>query len=304
MTVSTSKRLSTFWHTPGQTLKAHAGVDVLLLELGVVVVAVVVELAEHVVPDLDIAVAVAADGAAGLAAAVLGAAVIVDLGAGAAGAGAVLPEVVLLAKAEDLLSGDADLVVPDVPCLVVALIDGGGTDGPLLQTDDLRQELPAPGDGLVLEVVAEGEVAQHLEVGAVAGGLADVLNVARADALLAGADAAARRLLLALEPGLHRRHAGVDEEDGVVVLRHEREAWQTQVVFRLKEAQEHLPQLVEAIVGMAHSGFLLYRSIYCLFWLRCCVISPASAAASPARAAPCRDSCKTARCAARRRARG
>ena len=105
----------------GQTLQAHAGVDVLLLELGVVVVAVVVELGEHVVPDLDIAVAVAADGAAGLAAAVLGAAVIVDLGAGAAGAGAVLPEVVLLAEAEDPLGGDADLLVPDVKGLVVAL---------------------------------------------------------------------------------------------------------------------------------------------------------------------------------------
>ena len=41
-------------------------------------------------------------------------------------------------------------------------------------------------DGLVLEVIAEGEVAQHLEEGAVAGGLADVLDIAGADALLAG----------------------------------------------------------------------------------------------------------------------
>ena len=60
-------------------------------------VAVVVELGEHVVPDLDVPVAVAAHGAAGLAAAVLRSTVIVDLGAGAAGAGAVLPEVVRLA---------------------------------------------------------------------------------------------------------------------------------------------------------------------------------------------------------------
>ena len=56
----------------GQPLQAHAGVDVLLLELGVVALPVVVELGEHDVPHLDIAVAVAAHGAARLAAAPLG----------------------------------------------------------------------------------------------------------------------------------------------------------------------------------------------------------------------------------------
>ena len=45
----------------------------------------------------------------------------------------------------------------------------------------------------MLEIIAEGEVAQHLKVGAVPGGLADILNVAGADAFLAGADALARR---------------------------------------------------------------------------------------------------------------
>ena len=75
----------------GQPLQAHAGVDVLLLQLGVVALPVVVKLGEHDVPHLDIAVAVAAHGAARLAAAPLGAPVVVDLGAGAAGAGAVMP---------------------------------------------------------------------------------------------------------------------------------------------------------------------------------------------------------------------
>ena len=60
--------------------------------------------------DSHIAVAVAAHGAAGLAAAVLGAAVVVDLGAGSAGAGAVLTEVVLLSELEDALGGDACLL--------------------------------------------------------------------------------------------------------------------------------------------------------------------------------------------------
>ena len=102
-----------------QTLQTHAGVDVLLLELGVVAVTVVVELGKDVVPHLNIAVAVAADRAAGLTAAVLRAAVVVNFGAGAAGAGAMLPEVILLAEAEDALGGDADLVTPDGEGLVV-----------------------------------------------------------------------------------------------------------------------------------------------------------------------------------------
>ena len=138
----------------GQTLKAHAGVDVLLDEVGIVAVAVIVELGEDVVPDLHIAVAVAADGAAGLAAAVLLAAVIIDLGAGAARAGAMLPEVILLAKAENAVGRDADLLVPDLERLVVVLIDGR-IQAVLLEAADLRQEFPAPGNGLMLEIVAE-----------------------------------------------------------------------------------------------------------------------------------------------------
>ena len=245
-------------HT-GQTLQAHTGVDVLLLQLGIVALAIVVELGEHVVPDLDIPVAVAAHGAPGLAAAELRPAVIVDLGAGAAGAGAVLPEVVLLAEAEDPLLGDADLLVPDVEGLVVVQIDGG-IQPVGLQAHPLGagQKFPAPGNGLMLEIVAEGEVAQHLKVGAVAGGFAHVVDIAGADALLTGANPVAGGLLLALEPGLHGSHTGVDQQDGLVVLGHQGKAGQTQVAFGFKELQEHFPQLVQAVIGMGHGSLLLY----------------------------------------------
>ena len=242
-----------------QTLQTHAGVDVLLLELGVVAVTVVVELGKDVVPHLNIAVAVAADRAAGLTAAVLRAAVVVNFGAGAAGARAMLPEIILLAEAEDALGGDANLVAPDGEGLVVrrgrlAAGEHRGVQAVRLQADPLGagEELPRPGDCLMLEVVAEREVAEHLKEGAVARGVTDVVNVARADALLAGADAAARRLLLALEPGLHGGHARVDEQDGLVVLRDQGKAGQAQVALALKEAEEHLSQLVEAVNRMGH----------------------------------------------------
>ena len=84
-------------HNAGQPLQAHAGVDVLLGQVGVVAMAVVVKLGEHVVPNFHIPVALAANAAVRLAAAVLLAPVEVDLRAGAAGAGTVLPEVVLFA---------------------------------------------------------------------------------------------------------------------------------------------------------------------------------------------------------------
>ena len=122
-------------------------------------------------------------------------------GCRAAGTGAVLPEVVGLAEAEDVVGGNADLLVPDVESLVIGggglvALEHGGVQTIGLQAHPLGggQELPAPLQGLFLEVVAEGEVAQHLKIGAVPGGLADILDVAGTDALLAGADSAARGL--------------------------------------------------------------------------------------------------------------
>ena len=235
-----------------QTLQTHTGVDIFLLQLGVIVVAVVVELGEHIVPDLNVAVAIAAHGAVRLAAAELLTTVVVDLGAGATGAGAVLPEVVRLAKAEDFFLGDADLLVPDVKGLVIIQIHGG-IQTVFLQTHYLGQKLPAPCNGLVLEVIAEREIAQHLKIGAVAGSVTHIVNIAGADALLAGADPAAGRLFLPLEPGLHGGHSGVDEQDGFVILGYQRKAGQAQMVFALKVAQEHFPQLIESMIGVRHS---------------------------------------------------
>ena len=80
---------------------------------------------------------------------------------------AVLPEVVLLAELEDVVGGHADLLVPDAEGLVVGR--GGfiprehrGIQAVGVQAHPLRagQEFPGPVNGLVLEVIAEGEVTQ------------------------------------------------------------------------------------------------------------------------------------------------
>ena len=188
-------------HYAGHALEAHAGVDVRMLKVSVVARAVGIELGEHQVPEFNETVAVAARLAVGLAAAVLLAAVEIYLGAGSAGAHAYLPEVVLLAEAHDSLFGDAYLLVPEFIGLVVVLVYGNVK---LLhrQLHNVRAELPRPRDYLVFEIIAEGEVAQHLKEGAVARRFAHALDVGRADALLTGGNALRGRRLFTREVGL------------------------------------------------------------------------------------------------------
>ena len=68
------------------------------------------------------------------------------------------------------------MLPPDLLGLVVGLMDGDPQQV-LVQAVALGQKLPAVLDGPFLEIVAEAEVAQHLEEGVVAGGEADVLQV-------------------------------------------------------------------------------------------------------------------------------
>ena len=93
-----------------------------------------------------------------------------------------LPEIILLAKAHNAARVNANLLGPNIKCLVVVLINGN-PQAVYRHFQHLGAELPGPGGGLVLEVIPEGEIAQHLKIGAVAGGLAHPLDVGGADAL-------------------------------------------------------------------------------------------------------------------------
>ena len=100
-------------HNARKTFQTHTGVYVFGGKLRIIAVAVIIELRENVVPDFHIAVAIAAGLAIGLSAAVFFTAVKIDLRAGTAGTGAVLPEVVLFAEADDMILSYADFVAPD-----------------------------------------------------------------------------------------------------------------------------------------------------------------------------------------------
>ena len=179
----------------GDAFQAHAGIDTGTRQARHVAGGVALELHEHQVPDLDVAVAVflGRSGAAPHVRAV----VVEDFRARTAGAGVGhLPEVVggvaralVVADADDPLGRHADFLGPDVVGLVVFLVH---RDPQLLggQLVDLGQQLPGVRDGVALEVVAEAEVAQHLEERVVARGVAHVFQVI---VLAAGPHATLRR---------------------------------------------------------------------------------------------------------------
>ena len=101
------------------------------------------------------------------------------------------------------------------------------TEPARVEPEALGHQLPGERDRLLLEVVAEGEVPEHLEEGVVARAAADLFQVvvlARdAHALLRGGGALVGARLLAGEHALEGHHAGVGEQQRRVA-RHQRGA--------------------------------------------------------------------------------
>ena len=238
-------------------LDPHAGVDVLLRQRAdrrevVLRRALAADvLHEDEVPDLQVAVLV---GLRAAVAAVLGAAVEVDLRAGAAGAGdAHVPVVVLPAAALDAVLGQEP--APQRVGLVVVAVDGGpqpvGVDP--VPAGDQR---PGEVDGAFLEVVAEREVARHLEERVVPGGLADLFDVPGAHALLDGRGARVGRGGVTEEVRLELHHARVDEEQGGVVEDQRRAGH-----LGVARGDEVLGEPVDDLVGLHGRGGLLLREV-------------------------------------------
>ena len=173
-------------------LQAHAGVNIarrqrtLNVEVDLAPHRAELVLHEHQVPDLEVTVLVDL-GAASLA--VLGAAVEVDLRARSAGSGDPhVPVIVGQSAPLDPALRNADLVPPDRERLVVPGVDRR-PELALSKPEPavgLRpgQQFPGERNRLLLEVIAEREVAEHLEERRVPGGLADLIDVRRPDALL------------------------------------------------------------------------------------------------------------------------
>ena len=112
--------------------------------------------------------------------------VVEDFRARAARAGvAHRPEIVRGRDADDPPLRQAGDLLPQVEGLVVLGIDGDGK--PLRrQAEFLGDQIPGELDGAILEIVAEREIAEHLEEGVMPRGVADIVEVV---VLAAGAHA-------------------------------------------------------------------------------------------------------------------
>ena len=203
----------------GHPFKAHTGVDVLGRKLAedrktlLVTACAAFELHEHEVPDFEITLFVR-DGAA--AHTESRAAVVVDLAARPARTWhSHRPEVVGHAAPLNALSRDADHVMPDRGRLVVVLVDSRpqqfGIEAIAAGLNRTRQQLPGERDCPLFEVVAEREVAAHLEERCVPGRLADLVDVGGANDLLHTGRAWPWRRQVAAEIGLEGLHAGNHE---------------------------------------------------------------------------------------------
>ncbi len=148
-----------------------------------------------------------------------------NLAAGAAGAGVAHgPEIVFFAEAFDPLFRHADLSVPDVVSFVVVQVDRD-PEFVFRQAVAVGEQVPSEVNRLFLEVIAEGEVAEHFEKRVMPGRIADVFQVvvlpAGPHAFLGGRCPVVPAFLLSEEGAFELNHAGVGKQQRRVVLRHE-----------------------------------------------------------------------------------
>ena len=176
--------------------------------------------------------------------------VVEDFRTGTARAGvAHLPEIVRRRDADDAGVRQARDLLPQVEGLVVVEVDRR-RQLVLGQAEFLGDQVPGELDGAVLEVVAEREVAEHLEKGVMPRGVADIVEVvvlaAGADAFLRGGGALVRPLLDPGEDVLELHHAGIGEHQGRIVARHQRRRRHDGVPVGRKIIQKRRPDLVNA----------------------------------------------------------
>ena len=239
----------------GDALEPHAGVDRRPRQVDALAAGELLVLHEHQVPDFDETVAVGVR-ASRRSARYVRAVIVEDLRARAARPGVSHgPEIVRPGNAPDPALGQPGDLFPEIERLVVVDID---RDHQAIgrHAELFGHQPPRELDGAFLEVVAEREIAQHLEEGVVARGVADIVEIV---VLAAGAHAFLRRdrprvgaLLQAGEEVLELHHAGIGEHQRRIVARHERRRGHDFVPLARKIGEEirsdfvdaaHLPQL-------------------------------------------------------------
>jgi len=171
----------------------------------------------------------------------------VDLRARPAGTGVAHHPEVVLAHALDTVGRKPDGVEPQLGPFVVALVHGD-PQAVGIDAQHRGEQLPRQGDGTRLEVLAETEVAQHLEERQVSPGDADIGDVVvlapDPDALLHRGGQTRSRGLLAQDVGQELVHPCVGEQRGGPMMGDEPRGRDANVVPLGKESGEGAAQLV------------------------------------------------------------
>ena len=157
-------------------LESHARVDAGPRKIGHGPIGSPFELHEDEIPDFDVPITILFGRPRGTAPD-LRTVVVEDLRARAARAGVSHgPEIVRITKASDAVGRHTDLFDPDALRLVIGVVNRH-PQAIGRQAEALSQQRPGHTNGFGLEIIAEAEIAKHLEEGVVPSCIADVLEV-------------------------------------------------------------------------------------------------------------------------------
>ena len=239
-----------------QTLEAHTRINVLCGQRLQLAIGLAVELHEHKVPDLDNQrVAHINHLATGLSLNLLVVTQVdVNLAAGTAGASLThLPEVVVLVTADNVILGQ--ILLPELICLSVegntillATLEYGSIEAALVQTINACEQFPCPLDSLLLEVIAERPVTEHLEHGVVISIVTYLLQVVvltrHTQTLLRIGCTRVFARSIAQEDILKLVHTGVGKHQRRVALYDHRSRRHNGMLLRSEEVQKGLANFI------------------------------------------------------------
>ena len=158
--------------------------------------------------------------------------VVENLAARTAGAGITHhPEIIggvfgalVVTDADNFFFWHADLVGPNIVCLIIIRIDGDEQFF-LRQFINFREQFPGKLNRFALEIIAEAEVAQHFEKRVVPCGIADVFQIVMfapgAHATLRGNRPDIAALFNTQETVFELVHAGVGKQQRGIVARYQ-----------------------------------------------------------------------------------
>ena len=164
------------------------------------------------------------------------------------------PEIIFGGNADDAFGGNARDLAPKIECFVVCVIN---RDEQLIfgKAPFAGQQIPGVGDRLILEIVAERKISQHLEKGMMPRGIANIVQIimlaAGAHAFLAAGCTRHRALLKPGEYVFEWHHPRVGKHQRWVVIRHQRRRGHDLVALRGKVVEKRAADFVRRCHNLA-----------------------------------------------------